>query len=593
MDTLGLLRAEMKKDNLSGFLIPQADTFQNEYIPEDARRLEWLTGFTGSAGAAVVLEKNAAFFTDGRYTLQAAQQVDGKRYAIYNTEEMTPAQWIAQEMQKDAAIGFDPWLYTEDQLAKFKAVCALKPVGNLIDRLWQDKPEMPVLPAYPHAKKYAGKPAAQKIADIAAALKREGAHAVLLTSPVSICWLFNIRGGDLAHTPLLMAYALVFHDGEAVLFTDARKIDGKTSAHLGDKVIVMDFRLMKDALAGLKDKKIHVDSALTPYALTVMLHQAGAEVIRKEDPCILPRACKNMVETTGARAAHVRDGVALCRFFCWLESALGNKEITEVSIAEKLLQFRQMGKYFHSASFDTIAGFGANGAIVHYRPEPGKCATLAKDNLLLLDSGGQYADGTTDVTRTIALGKPTAEQKRHFTLVLKGHIALARAVFPEGTNGGQLDALARAPLWQAGLDYDHGTGHGVGSFLNVHEGPQRIGKRGSGAVLHPGMIISNEPGYYREGHYGIRIENLVVVVPSDAGEDGRKFHALRIMTLVPMDRKLVDKSLLSVEELRWLNAYHVRVKKILSPLLDAPARTWLANATETLSVQSPFMKGLS
>lgn len=571
MDRLKTLRGEIAKAKLDGFLVPMADAFQSEYAPAESRRLEWLTGFTGSAGSAVVLAKKAAFFTDGRYTLQAAKQVDKKAFAIFS-DAITPAQWL-QANAKKATIGYDPWLYTPTQLKNLQGEYTLKPVVNLIDGIWRDRPSGSTKSAFVHGKSYAGEAADTKIKSIAKKIKHAGAEALLLASPTALCWLLNIRADDLPHTPVLLSYAIVYPDGKVQLFTDTKKITSAVKKHLGPKVAVQDTAAVLKALKRIGGKRVWVDTAETPAALV----DAVKQILAWENPCNLPKACKNKTEIAGVKAAHIRDGAALCRFFHWLENAVANEKLTEVSIAEKLAGFRAEGKNFHGLSFDTIAGYAANGAIVHYRAEPGKCAAIGK-GMLLVDSGAQYLDGTTDVTRTLHLGMPTAEQKEHFTRVLKGHIALARAVYPEGTRGSSLDVLARQHLWEAGLDYAHGTGHGVGYFLNVHEGPQRIAKRGGDAPFAVGMITSNEPGYYKTGAYGIRIESLVLTVPARR----KGFLRFETLTMVPIDRKLVDTELLTVDETAWLNTYHAEVRKKVSPLLGKAEQEWLKRATAEL-----------
>ncbi len=575
---LKALRAHMKKLRLDGFLVPSQDRFQSEYTPPSEKRLTWLTGFTGSAGFAVVLEKKAAFFTDGRYTLQAKQEVSS-RFEQHLMTTLRPNAWIEKHETKSARIGYDPWLFTPKQLAAFTHG-DLVPVTNAVDAVWQNRPLPSEAPAKIHPLAFAGVSSAHKRKLIAKVVKEKKADYVLLTAPDSICWLLNIRGNDVEHTPLLLSYALMDVKGRVTLFCDPLKISLDVKRHLGREITVTKPDNLDAHLRNLANKKILLDPAITAIWFFQTLKKAGAHVVKADDPCQLLKACKNKTEIAGTRQAHVRDGAALCQFFSWLEQESTKRGVDEVEAGERVTAFRAEQKYFQDVSFPPISGYGPNGAIVHYRASKKTGKIISSHSLYLLDSGGQYLDGTTDVTRTLTLGKPSKDQCEHFTRVLKGHIALARAVFPQGTNGTQLDILARQYLWQSGLDYQHGTGHGVGSYLSVHEGPQRIGYGGSDVALKPGMILSNEPGYYREGHYGIRIENLVLIVER---KDVRKnFLGFETLTLVPIDTKLIHVALLSEEERAWLNAYHQQVRGKLWKLVDTETQKWLDAATKAI-----------
>ncbi|MCE9650845.1 MAG: aminopeptidase P family protein [Parvibaculum sp.] len=582
------LRDELKRRGLDGFLIPRSDEHQGEYVPPHAERLRWLTGFSGSAGLAIVLLDKAAIFIDGRYTLQVRTQTDIAVFEPKHLVEEPPVRWIEDNLPKGAKLAYDPWLHTIDAVARYKAAAekaggTLVPVeSNPLDAVWSDQPPPPAAAIKPHALKYAGEPASEKLKRVSASL--EGADAAMLTMPDSIAWAFNIRGGDVGHTPLPLSFALIHADGHAELFIDERKVDDEARAHLGNVVSVRPREDMAAALdeLGANKKTVLVDPATCASWINDRLLAAGAKVKRGVDPCELPKACKNTAEIDGTRAAHLRDGRALTRFLAWLGTTAPKGGIDEITASKKLEAFRADTGELKDLSFDTISGAGPNGAIVHYRVTQGTNQPLQPGELFLVDSGAQYLDGTTDVTRTVAIGKPDAEQRDRFTRVLKGHIGIATARFPDGTSGSQLDALARMSLWKAGLDYDHGTGHGVGSYLSVHEGPQRISKLGS-VPLKPGMIISNEPGYYKTGAYGIRIENLLVVTPAALVEGGeRPMLGFETLTLAPIDLNCVEKSLLTVEEIEWLNAYHARVREALTPNLDAETATWLKDATRTI-----------
>jgi Xaa-Pro aminopeptidase len=591
-ERLKLLRAELARRELAGFIVPRGDEHQGEYVPPSAERLAWLTGFTGSAGAAIVLSDKAAIFVDGRYTLQARAQVDGKLYEQRHLVESPPWTWLKANAKQGASIGYDPWLHSANErghyaIAAEAAGAKLVPCEtNPLDEVWSDRPPAPLSPMVAHGIDYAGQPSAEKRAAIAKQLAAERLDAAVLTAPDSIAWLLNIRGADVPHTPLALSFALMARDGRVELFCDRRKLSPGLDTWLGQDVTLSPREAFAAALdqLGAKHAKVLADPATCAAFVFDRLERAGAEIVRGTDPVALPKACKNGVELTGARAAHIRDGAALTRFLAWIKHHGPSGKIGEIEAAERLHALRRAGEKFRDLSFDTISGAGSNGAIVHYRASPSSERKLAAGELYLVDSGAQYLDGTTDVTRTLAIGAPSAEMRDRFTRVLKGHIALALARFPEGTTGSQLDTLARASLWQAGLDYDHGTGHGVGSFLGVHEGPQRISKAGSSVALKPGMIVSNEPGYYKTGAYGIRIENLVAVVPMEAapckaGEPERRLLGFETLTLAPIDLDLVEPSLLTREEIAWLDAYHARVRATLTPLVDPETARWLDGAT--------------
>ncbi|CUW41563.1 Xaa-Pro aminopeptidase 1 [Magnetospirillum sp. XM-1] len=592
-DRLALLRQELKRRNLNGFVVPRADQHQGEYVPPSAQRLGWLTGFTGSAGAAVVLAGKAAVFVDGRYTLQVRNEVDTALFAPLHLIDHPPHHWLGEELAKGDRLGFDPWLHTQDQVRTLTMACervgaVLVPCpDNPLDSVWADRPEPPASPVTAHPEGFAGRSAADKRQDIAAQMKADRQDAAVLSAPESVAWLLNIRAADVAFTPLPLCFAILHADSSVDLFMEAGRVAASIRAAWGEQVRVEEPARFEALLRllGRGGKRVRLDSASTPFQVWETLRAAGAQVEAGADPCALPRACKNSVEMAGTRAAHHRDGVAMVRFLAWLEGATRDGTVDEMAAADALEAFRRRGAHFQGLSFPTISGAGANGAIVHYHSTPKTNRPLGPGELYLVDSGAQYLDGTTDVTRTVLIGdEPPAEARRRFTLVLKGHIALARAVFPAGTTGSQLDALARQPLWSAGLDYDHGTGHGVGSFLSVHEGPQRISKVGNTVALKPGMILSNEPGYYKTGAYGIRIENLVLVTPlaPPAGAE-RDLLGFETLTLVPIDRALVAAEMLDAAERDWLNAYHARVRGEIMPLLSEPAeRDWLERATAAL-----------
>jgi Xaa-Pro aminopeptidase len=587
-ERLSRLRAELVRRGVGGFLVPRTDEYQGEYVPASAQRLAWLTGFTGSAGLAIALKDKAAIFVDGRYTLQAVAEVDGRLFEHHHISDQPAGPWIEANLKPGESLGYDPRLHTLGEVARYRAAAEKAGGGlvaldsNAVDTVWTDRPPPPTAPVVPHDIRFAGEAAAGKRARIAAGLAERGADAAVLTAPDSIAWLLNIRGGDVPHTPLPLSFAVLHRDESVDLFIDRRKLTPELPAHLGNAVRIADpdgFGAFLEKLAA-DEKRVLSDPALSA---AWVFDRLGEAAIRAADPCQLPKACKNAVELAGTREAHRRDGAALTSFLGWLAREAGSGKLREIDVSDRLEAFRRPGANFRDLSFPTISGAGPNGAIVHYHASKATERVLEPGSLYLVDSGAQYLDGTTDVTRTVAIGQPSAEMKDRFTRVLKGHIALATCLFPKGTSGSQLDALARAALWQAGLDYDHGTGHGVGSYLGVHEGPQRISKLPNSQALMPGMIVSNEPGYYKTGAYGIRIENLVVVEKRDGlGEAGREIYGFETITLAPIDREAIEPSLLAPREIAWLDDYHARVRATLTPLVDGTTAAWLAQVTRPL-----------
>jgi len=577
-----LIRAAMARQGLDGFLVPHEDEHQNEYLPAANDRLAWASGFTGSAGAGVILKDRAAVFVDGRYTLQVRDQVDQGVFEIRDLVEGGVPAYL-ETAPKGAVIGYDARLHSPQALDGLKAAAAragaaLRAVAvNPIDEAWgAERPSQPAAPVVPHPVQYAGEESASKRARVGSAVAALGADAAVITAPASIAWLFNIRGGDVIRSPLPLSQAVLRADGTARLFLDPAKVTDDLPAWLGNQVSLEAPEALDAALADLAGQKVLVDPAQSSAWYFDTLAAAGAAVIRAMDPCTLPRACKNAVEIAGTIEAHKRDGAALTRFLHWLATEGQVSPPDEKEAVAKLEAFREATGVLKDLSFDTIGAANGHGALPHYRPTERSNERAAMGSLLLVDSGGQYLDGTTDVTRTVAIGEPTAEMVTRNTLVLKGHLAIARLRFPAGTTGSAIDAFARAALWSHGLDYDHGTGHGVGVYLGVHEGPQRISKAPNTIALQPGMIVSNEPGYYKDGEYGIRIENLEVVMPAEAvGAGDRPMHRFHALTLAPIDRRLVDKSLLSPEEIAQFDAYHARVVREIGPLVDGEIRAWL------------------
>ncbi|MBW8309777.1 MAG: aminopeptidase P family protein [Candidatus Paracaedibacteraceae bacterium] len=574
------LQSLLKQKKIDCFIVPHSDRYQGEYVVAADERLAWLTDFTGSAGIALVFQDHLALFVDGRYTLQANRQVNPSLIKIIPLAECRPQDYIKNQQLPIKTIGFDPWLMSEKDFASWAALPGIKLIEydkNPIDSLWTDQPARPLNPVEIHDIKYAGKEIADKLADLYDQLDQHSADAAVIMAPDSLCWLLNCRSTDFPYTPLVDWFGVVIKGKGVHVFCDDRKLPPLVKVHLQDFVTFHDPSTLTAMFADFSKIKIMIDPQVTPIMIT---QKCGKQVIKAIDPIALMKACKTDHELSGIREAHLRDGVALTKFLAWIESIDEDAE-TEITIAEKLEAFRQESPLYRGGSFPTIAGFAENGAIVHYRATEQSAKTINESSLLLVDSGGQYPDGTTDVTRTICLGEPTQEQKTNFTLVLLGHIKLAMSLFPKGTTGAQLDVLARYDLWQQGLDYDHGTGHGVGYYLNVHEGPQRISKIGSPVALRPGMILSNEPGYYKAGAYGIRIESLVAVKKAE-GTFERPMLCFETLTLAPINRRLIDETLLTSVEWQWLNDYHEKVRETLLPYLDPDTASWLIDATEEL-----------
>jgi Xaa-Pro aminopeptidase len=567
---------------LSGFIVPRADEHLGEYVPESAERLQFISGFTGSAGLAIVLADRAAVFSDGRYTLQLAEQTDPALWERHHIIEEKPELWL-QSHAAGSRIGYDPWLISADGLKKYEGMgVTLVPVtANPIDAIWADRPAPPMHPAVPHPEAFTGEPSTAKRARLGQALREAGQDVAILSDPAALAWLFNIRGSDVEFTPIALGYALLRADGTATLFMAAAKLPAETRAQLGNAVELAEREALPAALDALAGKTVRYDPASMPVWFKTRLEAAGAVIAEAPDPVALPRALKNVVEQSGARAAQLRDGAAVTRFLAWFAQAAPTGAETEISAAERLLAARAQEAHFRGESFPAISGAGEHGAIMHYRVTPESNRAVKPNEFYLIDSGAQYLDGTTDITRTLWTGpdEPPAEAKDRYTRVLAGHIALAQAVFPVGIAGAFLDTLARNALWQAGLDYDHGTGHGIGSYLSVHEGPAGIARTSKTVPLAPGMILSNEPGYYLNGGYGIRLENLILVEPADFGPQPRKFLRFETITLAPFERRLIEPALLSAAALGWLNAYHATVREQLTPLLPAAEQHWLEQAT--------------
>jgi Xaa-Pro aminopeptidase len=586
---LAALNAELAAQQLDGFIIPITDEHMSEYVGDYAQRLGWLTGFGGSAGTAAVLAAKAAIFTDGRYTVQVRQQVPGDLWDYCDVPATDAGRGLVQHAQNGQRIGYDAWLHTRAWVAGTGTAlagkgAALVPVAhNPVDAIWPDQPRPSMAPLAVHPDDFAGKSATAKRAEVAAWLNSQGCDAVVVAALESVAWLLNIRGKDVPRTPVALAFAIVHADASVDLFVAPEKLTAEVVAHLGPQVRCHPRDQFAAGLAALGGKTVATDPASCVAAIFGGLDAAGARVLEARDPCLLARALKNPVELAGTASAHVRDGAALTKFLRWFEAEAPKGDLDELGAAERLRQFRAESNALMDLSFDTISGAGPNAALPHYKVSEASNRRIEPDSIYLVDSGGQYQDGTTDVTRTMVVGTPTAEMQDRFTRVLKGHIALASAVFPAGTRGVQLDAFARQHLWAAGLDYNHGTGHGVGSYLSVHEGPQRIAaawstQPGNDEVLLPGMILSNEPGYYKAGEYGIRIENLVIVEERQIAGAERQMLGFRELTLAPIDRALVDVALLTPQERDWLNAYHARVLAEIGPLLGVEEQAWLAAA---------------
>ena len=587
---LPLLRNEMSQQNLDGFYVPHDDEYQNEYLPEANERLAWATGFTGSFGSALIFQDQAILFVDGRYTLQGADQTDPDLFSCVATPDPGPFGWLGQQQMDGLRIGFDPKLVSPNdasrlrQAAQKAGATIVEVAESPLDKVWADRPDQPNAKIYPYPIHLAGETSAAKISKLTGPMRADGIDTLIVTSPASLAWLFNIRGGDVACSPLPLGRAILSADGSAELFLDLDKTDNELGHHLGDEVSIRAESELGTALEGLHGKTVSLDPALASSWFFTKLEQCGATIIRQDDPVALPRACKNAAELDGTITAHKRDAIALCRFLHWLATTGQSGNITEIDAAMQLEAYRDQLPGLKDLSFETISGAGPNGALPHYRVSSASNLPLAVGSLYLVDSGGQYLDGTTDVTRTVAIGTPSVEMKRHYTLVLKGHIALDAVRFPPGTTGTQLDILARFALWQAGLDYDHGTGHGVGVYLGVHEGPHRIAKAPNSVALEAGMIVSNEPGFYKEGAYGIRIENLQYVTPAEAIEGGdRPMLGFECLTFAPLCRELIVTELLTEAERNWIDDYHQRVLAEVSCNLDDSAcQNWLSGACAPL-----------
>ena len=587
---LSAFREELLRRQLTGFVIPRADSQQNEYVPPSDERLAWLTGFTGSAGLAAVLTGKAAVFVDGRYTIQAAKQVDTKAWTIESLIEPPPETWLTANLSPGDRLGFDPWLHTSAAAERLARVCEkagaelIAVDSNPVDSIWTDRPAAPLGAVKVHPAQFAGESESDKLARIRNEIAKLNVDALVLSDSHAVGWTFNIRGADVAHTPLPLSYALVPKDGRPTIFIDHRKLSNSVRDHLEKNAGVEEPDALMPRLAELARAKadIGLDAATAADALSRMIVAEGGKPVRVTDPVAMLKAVKNAAEMTGTRAAHKRDGAALVRFLAWIDKEAPSGKLTEIDAVEALETFRRETGALKDVSFPTISGTGPNGAIVHYRVTRKSNRRIAPGDLLLIDSGAQYEDGTTDVTRTIAVGEPTDEMRDRFTRVLRGHIAISRAVFPDGVTGAQIDAFARQFLWHAGIDFDHGTGHGVGSYLSVHEGPARISKLGT-TPLKRGMILSNEPGYYKTDAFGIRIENLELVVEAKIEGAEKPMNAFETLTLAPIDRRLINANRISKQELRWLNDYHARVRQEIRPLVDEATKVWLDAATEPMT----------
>src|SRR3954470_13260472 len=587
---LAALRVELKRQNLDGFIVPRADRHQNEYVPPSEERLLWLTGFSGSAGTAIVLADRAAIFVDGRYQLQVRDQVDTSLFSVEHLVDNPPDKWLEANLTKDARFGYDPWLHTAEGAEKLAkaASAAGAPVGptnpNTVDAVWTERPAPPLGRVTVHDQKFAGAPAAEKLARVQAEIGKLKSDALIVSDPHNVAWTFNIRGSDVSHTPLPLSFASVPREGRASLYIDGRKLSNEVRDYLEALADVREPGAFTDDLKtlGAAKSSVQLDSATAADALARTISEAGGTITRAADPITAMKAVKNDTEIAGSRAAHLRDGAAVADFLAWFDREAPVGKLTEIDAVAALETFRRETGMLKELSFPTISGAGPNGAIVHYRVTQATNRAISPGDLFLVDSGAQYEDGTTDITRSIAVGTPTAEMRERFTRVLKGHIAIARAVFPEGATGAQLDSFARQFLWAAGIDFDHGTGHGVGSYLSVHEGPARISKLGT-APLKRGMILSNEPGYYKTGAYGIRIENLVLVTEAHIAGAEKDMNAFETLTLAPIDRRLIEVSMLGADELSWLNDYHARVRREVRAQVDELTKLWLDAATASRS----------
>ena len=584
---LELVRQEMAKSNLDAFIIPRADEYLGEYVPPQNERLQWLSGFSGSAGVAVVLKTRAAMFVDGRYTIQVRQQVPETSFEFHHLIEEPPTHWLLETLGDDARIGIDSRMHTLSWYQVTKKAFATKNIelieldDNPIDLHWEDRPIPDHKLAMLLGEEYTGVNSEKKRQMISAEIQKSGADIALISQLDSIAWLLNIRGGDVLSLPVLLAFATLDSKGDMIIYTDPSKLPDAFAAHVGKGVTVQKEDQLEQTLRhlGSQGKRVMADPAMANAWCQLRCQNAGARLIAATDPVLIPKAQKNEIELAGIRNCHIRDGSAVSRYLAWIDREVtAGKLYNEAELADKLESFRRELTDIHDLSFDTISAAGKNGALCHYNHMNGTPAMLEMDNLYLVDSGGQYSDGTTDITRTVIIGEPSDEHRKMYTLVLKGHIALARAVFPKGTSGVQLDVLARQFLWQERLDYDHGTGHGVGAFLSVHEGPQRITKSGPQQALLPGMVVSNEPGYYQEDCFGIRCENLVIVIARD--DDWLAFETI---TFAPFDTRLVDTSIMNRAEIDWLNGYHEEVHTKLAPILEGEDLQWLKRSTQRVA----------
>ncbi|MCU7993954.1 aminopeptidase P family protein [Shewanella glacialipiscicola] len=587
---LGAIRSELTTANLDAFIIPRADEYLGEYVPEHNERLYWATHFTGSAGMAIVLKDKAAIFTDGRYTVQVRLQVDAALFSYESLTDTPQIEWLCDALPAGSRVGFDARLHTLAWFENAKAILdkaqieLVSVAQNPIDLHWQHRPAPSSTPITLFSNESAGKTSLQKRTEIGALVKKAGADVALIAALDSFCWLLNIRGNDIPRLPVVLGCALLYANGDMVLYTDLAKLPKGIEAHVGKGVSFKAEATLADTLASLQGVKLLADPHSANAWAQNIAREAGAKLIAGIDPVALPKAQKNSAELAGIRACHIRDGVAVTRFLAWLDTEVASNHLhNEATLADKLESFRLQDEHYREPSFDTISAAGANAAMCHYNHNNGTPAMMAMNSLYLVDSGAQYIDGTTDVTRTIAIGNVTDEHKKMVTLVLKGHIALDQARFPKGTSGQQLDAFARQHLWQYGFDYDHGTGHGVGHFLSVHEGPQRIGKNVNGIALLPGMVLSNEPGYYRADNFGIRLENLMVVQHCEALKGAeREMYEFDALTMIPMDKRLIDKHMLTQGEISWFNAYHQQVYDTLAPLMSGDELAWLIQATRAI-----------
>ena len=585
---LAALREALAAQKLDGLLVPRGDAHQGEYVPASEARLAWLTGFTGSAGLAIVLPRKAALFVDGRYTLQAREQTDPASFKVVVIPDIMPEAWIASHLGMGKRLGFDPALHTLDEATRYRAAAQraggtlVAVESNPIDAVWSERPEPPAAAISLHPLEFSGEEASAKLERIRAALHDERCDALLVSDPHAMAWAFNIRGGDVGHTPLPLGYSLIPTEGRPTLFLDARKLSNAIRVELSGLADIAEPATLDEALRQLGSAKarLRLDAATAGVKLKTLIEQAGGTADVGKDPIALMKAAKNPVEIAGSRAAHRRDGAAMVRFLHWFDDEAPKGGLTEISAAVKLEEFRAATGKLKDLSFPSISAAGPNAALPHYRVSEHSNRAIGP-GIYLIDSGAQYEDGTTDITRTIAIGEPTPRMRDRNTRVLKGMIAIAGAVFPKGTSGAQLDSFARQFLWQAGLDFEHGTGHGIGSYLSVHEGPQRISKAGTAPLL-PGMILSDEPGYYKEGAFGIRIENLLVVEPRAIRGAERTMYGFETLTLAPIDRRLILPRLLTRDERRWLDAYHARVLAEIGPLVEGEVRSWLEQATAPL-----------